>query len=623
MDAGFHRERSNSKGTMERPQSSYEEHSRESLVGAASTFGGGATKRSLRVYLDIARRKSVRVPRDGAFVQIKNVFDIYKQVRALVGTIRNVWSWSCASTTVFRQMLPGLVRVHVGEQVFTVPGYLLLELDPITEPMRHCASTSSLSQLTCSGPSVQDVRIKRSSRYFPSILLFLKLRWLLRLHSACCELDYKVCSLKSLILGLQYVILQQHAEAECDSGFDAKVDQHVGSHLNLESVLDDIMDQLQRSLGVSWKVFLEFVSSCDPTRSLHRSKMDSRITVPKIVSNDQLALVTDTIFIANFLRRPRTTQASQLRDLFTEMATLGLPMPELPPLRSAHHLKTWAKARSAPTLHDRTRASKRDAEKLAQLDAVLLAVAVEMHSPEVIATAEELEEATEAALSKEGALPFQEEAPTKKDFSTAGKAPGSAGPPAAKVMLEDKPQLSPAIFETTLACIHHHHTFPHGIRERLYAVLNEEYGLSKDQVQRLAVAATQNIDGKKLSDSVVWHMREKEKCRLRQHQVNTGFDTSHLLLSPLVQAPIEKGKTAKYTEPLPVPERLPFSSAFSSVDMTRSLPDFRGWGCHDDGREPFKVPLLTGPLTMDHDLKKLRTTGLFMRMPPLKGGDER
>jgi len=53
--------------------------------------------------------------------------------------------------------------------------------------------------------------------------------------------------------------------------------------------------------------------------------------------------------------------------------------------------------------------------------------------------------------------------------------------------------------------------------------------------------------------------------------------------------------------------------------MTRSLPNLRGFTARNSfGREEFKVPLSTGPLTMDPDLKKLRTTGFFIRMPPLK-----
>merc|ERR1712232_1015713 len=102
------------------------------------------------------------------------------------------------------------------------------------------------------------------------------------------------------------------------------------------------------------------------------------------------------------------------------------------------------------------------------------------------------------------------------------------------------------------------------------------------------------------------------------YQADSHKDTSHLLVAPLVACPIDKGKPAKFTMSPPIKPRNRFASHFNHEDMTRSLPDLRGFTAkHTDGREPFKVPLLTGPLTMDHELKKLRTTGFFVRMPPL------
>jgi len=614
-------QRTSSKVTVSRPQSTGDE------VGPSSSGGGGGIhgvtgsfthpRRATRVYSDMSRRKSIQVPRDGTFIQIKSVFDIYKQVRVLVGMVSNVWSWTCSTTTLFRQVLPGLARVHVGNDIFTVPGYLLQELETISVPTKP-ATSSFLNHTSVTHPGVQDVQIRHATPYFSHVLLLLKLRWLLRLHSACCELDYKVCSLKNLILGIQYVVLQQHEEVECDSIFDTKVSRHIGSHLNLESVFDDIVDQLQRALGGAWRSFLEYVASCDPSRSLHISKMDSTITQPSVVSNDALAVVIDTIFLANFLRQSRQGSASRLRELFADLHMLGVAMPEVPPLRQAQYLRAWAKARGRPTLQDRSKVGKKDSEKLAQLDAVLLTASVELRLPEVIASADEVAESTaNEAIS----AAFPEVSPKPVDFSTTGKAPGTAGPPAARVILEDKPQLAPVIFEAAVSCIHHHDTFPDGIRERLYGILNEEYGLTKDQLQKLAIGATQNIDGRRLSDSTLLSMEQREKARLRQFQANTHKDTMHLLVSPLVASPIERGNRAKYTfVPSPL-ERPPFASAFTSMDMTRSLPDLRGFTpSHTEGREPFKVPMSTGPLTMDPELKKLRSTGFFIKMPPLKGG---
>merc|ERR1711862_492438 len=100
-------------------------------------------------------------------------------------------------------------------------------------------------------------------------------------------------------------------------------------------------------------------------------------------------------------------------------------------------------------------------------------------------------------------------------------------------------------------------------------------------------------------------MENREKARLREYQSITAKDTSHLLASPLVPAPIERGRPPKYLSPAPSVTRGPFASSFNSVDMSRSLPDLRGFTSkRSDGRMPFEVSLSTGPLTMGRELKK-------------------
>lgn len=125
----------------------------------------------------------------------------------------------------------------------------------------------------------------------------------------------------------------------------------------------------------------------------------------------------------------------------------------------------------------------------------------------------------------------------------------------------------------------------------------------------MEVASTTNIDGKRLTEDVLWNIDQKEKARLRKYFVDTGKDTSHLLAPALVPAPWMHGKPAKYTE-RPKLDRPPFSSSFPKLSMSRSLPDFKAV-------QPFKVPLGTGPLTYSPELKQLRSTGFFMKMPPL------
>jgi hypothetical protein len=478
--------------------------------------------------------------------------------------------------------------------------------------------SSQLSHTSSTDTSVQEVYVKHHSNYFPHIILLLKLRWLLRLHSACCELDYKMCSLRNLIMGLQYVVLQQHAEAEADSGFDNKVVQHIGSHINLESVLDDLTDQLQRALGKSWKGFLEFVATCDPARSVYASQMDmSKKAI--VVPNDSLAAVVDTIFISDFLRQPRTGTTGRLRDLYDDLELLGIPAPELPSLRGAVNLRAWATAKTKPTRKDREKGSGKVMEKLAQVDFVALTCAVELHEPEVMASEEEIQD----GLSSVPPPGLQGEAmPQLPDFDAGiGEKPGSAGPPAARVIEEEKPRMTSTIIEGAVAALSHHMTFPDGIRERLFSILCEEYGLTQEQSERIGIASVQNIDGHRLPEYTLRVMDGREKVRLRNYEAFTYKDCSHLLVCPLVGSHSEKGLPAKHTLPPVVKPRPPLpGSAFGSSDMTRSLPHLRGnKPLHNFGREEFKVPLQTGPLTMDPDSNKLRSNGYFIKMPSLKG----
>jgi hypothetical protein len=562
-------------------------------------------------------KKATKEPHAGQQPPIKNIFDLIKQSRLLAGMVQIVWGWTNHATTSFRLQMPGLCRVHVGEDVHIMPGYLLQDVGPGCFSSSQ-SRTSSLSHTAVTDPAVQEVYVRYPSNYFIYIILLLKLRWLLRLHSALCELDYKMCSLKNFILGLQAVVLQQHSEAEADSVFDAKVIQNVGSHINLESALDDFSDQLQRSLGKSWRPFLDFVATCDPARSVHGSQMD-RDLVPVVVCNDALAAIVDSIFIADFLRQPRTQSQGKLRELYDDLEMLGIPAPELPALRGAANLRAWATAKTKPTRKDREKGGGKHMEKLAQIDCVALTCALELHQAEVMASEEEIAEAADTTLASLTHLQ-RDATPQITDLGLDGDKPASAGPPAARIIQQEKSRLAGPIFDGALAALQHHITFPDGIRERLFMILVEEYGLTQEQSERVGIATAQNAEGHRLAEHTLLKIHDKEKVRIRNYEAFTSKNCSHLLVPSLVPASWQKGQPTKYILPGVVPPRpgLP-GSAFGASDMTRSLPDLRGFTAKNNiGRTEFKVPLSTGPLTMDTELNKLRTTGFFIRMPPLK-----
>merc|ERR1719265_2881810 len=92
-----------------------------------------------------------------------------------------------------------------------------------------------------------------------------------------------------------------------------------------------------------------------------------------VVSNEPLQNVCDVIFITCFLRETKTELGpTSLRELIKEIQHWGLPVPRLPAVRKATNLRIWAKAKTKPTPKDRDRASKKNMQLLAQLDAMVL-----------------------------------------------------------------------------------------------------------------------------------------------------------------------------------------------------------------------------------------------------------
>merc|ERR1719424_1114741 len=105
-------------------------------------------------------------PHAGNQPSIKNVFDILDQARIIVGMIQNVWGWTNTTTTYYRHALPGLCRVHVGNDVYILQGYLLQ--DTICTACLSTTKTraNSLSHTTVTNPTVQEVHVQHHSLYF-------------------------------------------------------------------------------------------------------------------------------------------------------------------------------------------------------------------------------------------------------------------------------------------------------------------------------------------------------------------------------------------------------------------------------------------------------------------------
>jgi len=511
----------------------------------------------------------MRVPQaQGHQSKITCTNDIYKEVRQVVANVTNLWSWTHHNTTHYRMRLAGMAKVKVGETLYPVHRFFL-DGQPAFSGV-NAESTFALSHTAVTDPSVQEVRTHHSTPLFPHVLMLIKLRWLLKLHSALCELDYKMCSMRNLIQGVLFVIIQQYADVEADSGFDAKVST-LGADLNIQSVIDDLIEQLHRSLGAAWKAFLEYVSTCDARRTLMSSSTD--LAPPKVVSNGVLWNMIDEIFLAYVLKHPRDT--IRLNELFQDLDAFHVPVPEIPEVR-IDALKEWAKATTFVT--------KKEKQKAAQLQAVHLVSAMELDRPGCTAPKDPMAEAlTGLSYIKDGRLVTR---PTRK--------------------LEKEMAMI-----VTRICSSHH-TFPIHIRERLFHILTNDYALNNEQQLRIEVSMIQNLDDKRLPESKLYSIEQNERSRLNAYSAANAKETAHLMQPSLVAQPSEKGKLALYALPVKHPPRRLHQSAYYGNDMTRSLPDLRGFTSKDFTREEFKVPLSTGPLVWDHELKQLHTT-----VPPL------
>merc|ERR1712232_1005543 len=128
----------------------------------------------------------------------------------------------------------------------------------------------------------------------------------------------------------------------------------------------------------------EFVASCHPRYSMNCSGMDTggtgKVTDSKVVSNENLAVAIDTIFLTHFLRQPRS-EGRRLTELVGDMEALGISPLETPPLEGAMHLQLFGKVKlGILSVEERVsikEMSEKQIEKLAQCDAVLLLSALE------------------------------------------------------------------------------------------------------------------------------------------------------------------------------------------------------------------------------------------------------
>jgi hypothetical protein len=567
---------------------------------SSSSFSGKGNGRTATAVVD-----DPRAPKDA--------HSIHREVRNLAGMISNIWGWNCSRTLYSDTSVPDQIRVHDGYGgAVVLPGFLLQSMEKAVQSRQRSDQRSLMGGVAVTNVQIQEVFLRQSTIYLTHIAVLLKLRWLLRLHSACSELNYKVIGMKEVIFHLQHLILQEKAEAHADSIFQTKYSGHVGSHLSLDAVIADIFDQLKGSLGGSWRGFCEFVASCHPRFAVHSSNMDTgwkhvKDDPPQVVSNDNLAVTVDTIFLTHFLRKTNADDGT-LSGLNQDLDSLGIPPLELPALHGARHLLNFGKRKLGLLTQDE-RGTIRELgdkalEKLAQSDAVLLLSALELRSPEVILRpGDYLEEESDDDERDLG--PTQESAPVLRSMLSGVEDQNDTGV-SAQASFTTKPPVKPSLFNAAVIAVRFSNVFPQGIRNRLFKVLSEEYGLTRKQARKLRKAPGQETDGRRLTASQMIELQAKEKERLMHHSVATGRSTFFLRSPPLAMCPSEDGNPAKYT-----------TWKETQVPRVRSEPSLKTAGdMLANSRPPWKT-WKGAPLGVDPETKQLNSTGYFMKFAPL------
>eukprot|EP00933_Yihiella_yeosuensis_P030245 TRINITY_DN23911_c0_g1_i1.p1 TRINITY_DN23911_c0_g1~~TRINITY_DN23911_c0_g1_i1.p1 ORF type:complete len:684 (+),score=91.69 TRINITY_DN23911_c0_g1_i1:55-2052(+) len=454
--------------------------------------------------------------------KVTNSAELREQMNLFVHHLAKVWETKYAKSRSMTasQLGSNTVKVRAGRETYSVPRFLMQDVLAMSQTVVTTKKGRSIES-----QHVKDVRLTYDSPYFSQVILLLKMRWLLRLHSAACELEFKLCSLANVIKGLQQLILKEE-EAVLDTYFDGCQKKGVSVELFLSTVVEDLLDQLQRRLGHGWGPFVQFVNSCSPGRRINSSKTNSvfgngcREDRWSSAGNGSLGVCIDTAFLANFLRQPYGPGTSF--QAFGEcLNKLGVPNLTLPPMAEICHLFAWLESRDRPTGQANRKVSHRDAESLAQLDAVLLTAALEVQSQEV------LEPNSHSDVVPRSRAPTP--APIDPDAMVASSTwnlaksidPAKCGPP----------QLRQEIQDAAVGCINHHETFPAGLRQRLICLLLNEYsvgadGVLKDSHLAPALRAEEvNVDGKCLMQSSRHNMGIRERARLREFEKRTGKPT--------------------------------------------------------------------------------------------------
>ncbi|KAF4708076.1 hypothetical protein FOZ62_024964 [Perkinsus olseni] len=451
--------------------------------------------------------------------------------------------------------------------------------------------------------SDDDIEIEYTE-FLPHVLMRLKLQWLLKLHSAMCEVDYDLCSLRRFFDGLLTVMVRETVDIGGDSVLENKVSKERAT-LSLDLVIDDFIAQLQTRLGVGFDALLSYVATADPNRAIMASLVEPAGQLP-VTSTHEVRQMLDDIFIAYLVT---TLEVSKpLYTALSEVRRFGLPLPDTL-VRAVHYYEDKRPMR----FEEGCMPTESSSPSTPNLDS--LCPDKSWKSPAV--------KLLRGLMDWGRATSFT----TRKNNERAAQR--AAIILVALIELRVVDGAHPTMMKYLLKVATHHFTFPKGLRRRVTDVLPQACGMFEDTRMRLVDAGQVNSDLPVLTEGKLLEIRGNEMIRLRLYHHSTGSDVDHLTLPPARGPLAEDGKACRYWR---------YQSALNGrgkrMQKCESFASLRRHEFEDvmaedremvrkalrrttSTRDTFKVPTTSGSLTYDDRVGRLRFQSVFSRMSNL------
>jgi len=128
------------------------------------------------------------------------------EAQTIIRNLSTIWSLSHKTTAIYKLRISGVTPLQVSDERFQVQTFLLEGIPYLADHLRHVEP-------------YQPLKLPELNKNFEHITTWMKLQWFVQLHSACSELDYKLCGITRLMRGLLRVITAQFLITPGDSIF--------------------------------------------------------------------------------------------------------------------------------------------------------------------------------------------------------------------------------------------------------------------------------------------------------------------------------------------------------------------------------------------------------------------